>query len=472
MESDDGLILVDSGLGVEDVNEPRRLGSLFNAMVRPRLDVAETALRQVADMGFRPSDVRHIVPTHLDLDHAGGICDFPDAAVHVFADELRAASHRSTFGDRNRYRKAQIASVKKWAAVEQEGETWFGFSAVRAIPGTRDEVLLVPLPGHSRGHCGVAVRRADDWLLHCGDAYFHHSEIEPDGGAAPKGVRFFESMVQFDGAQRRANQARLRELARLALGKVTLICSHGMADFRRDEERGAGSSTGPAGCSSTSAGRRVARGGASGSAKRRSGIAAIGRSRSGSRRASMNQSTPVVLPLNALTAPRRVFSSTRRTWEARVGRVARRRFGRTCAFMSKSVSRARASSRLRGWLAKLWAKMTITPSWVARAPASLTSRIATSFGRLGEPRASNRSSTALATLLTFWPPGPEERTKVSTISVSSMTRSPAFMARLETRKCEERRASRDARLSTGYGGEAMRAAREALRPLDGFAWFS
>ena len=190
IEGDDGLILVDSGLGVEDVNEPRRLGFLFNAMVRPRLDVAETALRQVVDLGYRPSDVRHIVPTHLDLDHAGGICDFPDAAVHVFADELRAASHRSTLGERNRYRAAQIASVKKWAAVEEEGETWFGFSAVRAIPGTRDEVLLVPLPGHSRGHCGVAVRRADDWLLHCGDAYFHHAEVEPHFGARPRACVF------------------------------------------------------------------------------------------------------------------------------------------------------------------------------------------------------------------------------------------------------------------------------------------
>ena len=119
---------------------------LFNAAVRPRLDVAETALRQVVDLGFRPSDVRHIVPTHLDLDHAGGICDFPDAAVHVFAAELRAASQRSTLSERNRYRAVQIAEVKKWAAVEEEGETWFGFSAVRAIPGTRDEVLLVPLP--------------------------------------------------------------------------------------------------------------------------------------------------------------------------------------------------------------------------------------------------------------------------------------------------------------------------------------
>jgi glyoxylase-like metal-dependent hydrolase (beta-lactamase superfamily II) len=231
IEGHDGLILVDAGLGVEDVNEPRRLGFLFNAMARPRLDVAETALRQVADLGYRPSDVRHIVPTHLDLDHAGGIGDFPDAAVHVFAAELRAASLRSSLTERSRYRAVQIAEVKKWAAVEEEGESWFGFSAVRAIPGTRGEVLLVPLPGHSRGHCGVAVRRADDWLLHCGDAYFHHSEVEPEGDAAPKGVRFFESLVEFDGAQRRANQARLRELARLAAGEVKLICSHDPSDF-------------------------------------------------------------------------------------------------------------------------------------------------------------------------------------------------------------------------------------------------
>src|SRR6202020_2717052 len=110
IESEDGLVLVDSGLGVEDVNEPRRLGFLFNAMVRPRLDVAETALRQVVDLGYRPSDVRHIVPTHLDLDPAGGLSDFPDAAVHVFAAELRAASHRASLMERSRYRAVQIAS--------------------------------------------------------------------------------------------------------------------------------------------------------------------------------------------------------------------------------------------------------------------------------------------------------------------------------------------------------------------------
>jgi hypothetical protein len=37
--------------------------------------------------------------------------------------------------------------------------------------------------------------------------------------------------MQFDGAQRRANQERLREFARTATGEVQLICSHDPSDF-------------------------------------------------------------------------------------------------------------------------------------------------------------------------------------------------------------------------------------------------
>jgi hypothetical protein len=48
IESEDGLILVDTGIGVEDVADARRLGFMFCVATRPRLEVSETALRQVA----------------------------------------------------------------------------------------------------------------------------------------------------------------------------------------------------------------------------------------------------------------------------------------------------------------------------------------------------------------------------------------------------------------------------------------
>ena len=212
--------------------------SSFNAMVRPlarrRGDGAQASQRIWRLPPERCSPHRAELhprsrPRWWDLrfSRRRGLTSSPPS----FASGLRIG-RRLASG--NRYRAAQIASVEeKWAAVEEEGETWFGFSAVRPMPGTRDEVL----PGAaSRSYArGIAAsrsgRRDNDWLLHCGDAYFHHSEVEPDGGAAPKGLRWFESLMDFDGAQRRANQVRLRELARLALGEVKLICSHDIADF-------------------------------------------------------------------------------------------------------------------------------------------------------------------------------------------------------------------------------------------------
>ena len=93
IEGNDGLVLVDTGLGTEDVADPRRrLGSMFVGVTRPRLDPGQTALAHVERLGFRREDVRHIIPTHLDLDHVGGLSDFPAASVHVFAPELRAAT--------------------------------------------------------------------------------------------------------------------------------------------------------------------------------------------------------------------------------------------------------------------------------------------------------------------------------------------------------------------------------------------
>src|SRR5690606_24006187 len=49
----DGLVLVDTGLGLEDVRSPlRRLGPGFLAMSRPRLREDDTAARQVERLGF------------------------------------------------------------------------------------------------------------------------------------------------------------------------------------------------------------------------------------------------------------------------------------------------------------------------------------------------------------------------------------------------------------------------------------
>lgn len=122
----------------------------------------------------------------------------------------------------------------------------------------------------------------------------------------------------------------------------------------------------------------------------------------------------------ALIVERLSLETSLRSFEALVGLVGRRVWGRTAASRIISSRRSSASSRLRFWLRCACATITMTPSWVSRLPASFISRIATSLGSDGERRASKRSCTALDTLLTFCPPGPEARTKLSSISLSSI----------------------------------------------------
>ncbi len=209
-----GLVLVDTGFGLGDVADPKRLGFGFETLTRPRLDADETALRQIERLGFSRRDVRHILVTHLDLDHAGGLPDFPEAKVHIFEKELDAVLARTTLKEKNRYRPAHFAHGPDWVRYPTRGERWFGFESVRDLEGLPPEILLIPTIGHTRGHVAVAVQSARGWLLHAGDAYFSASEMDPVKPSCPAPLAIFQRIIAMDDVARVRNQERLRIVAR------------------------------------------------------------------------------------------------------------------------------------------------------------------------------------------------------------------------------------------------------------------
>ncbi|MEI5673388.1 MULTISPECIES: MBL fold metallo-hydrolase [Nocardioides] len=227
VERPDGLLLVDTGFGTGDLADPRRLGQPFRAILRPVLDPAETAIAQLRRLGHDPADVTDVVLTHLDLDHAGGIGDFPFARVHVHAAELDAALH-PTLKERGRYRSPQWAHGPRWVRHHTAGDSWLGLESVTVLG---DDVLLVPLAGHSRGHSAVAVARpGGGWLLHAGDAYFAAGEKETPR-TCPPGLRLFQSLTQADSHLRHSNQERLRELYAAHRDDVTVFSAHDPAEY-------------------------------------------------------------------------------------------------------------------------------------------------------------------------------------------------------------------------------------------------
>ena len=228
IEGRDGLTLVDTGLGTAQVNG--MVHGHLKALMRPKLSLKETALAQVQALGFTASDVRNIVLTHLDFDHAGALADFPDATVHVHAPELAAAQTPATLIEKQRYEARLWAHGPKWHAHRTDGERWNGFESVRALGEGSDEILLVPLAGHTRGHTGVAARDGKGWRLHCGDAYFFHTEVESPAHCPP-GLNVFQSVLAVNNATRKYNQQRLAALN--ALGGITLNSAHCPHEYDR-----------------------------------------------------------------------------------------------------------------------------------------------------------------------------------------------------------------------------------------------
>ncbi|WP_069161300.1 MBL fold metallo-hydrolase [Nocardia altamirensis] len=225
-----GLVLVETGMGLDDVRDPEgTLGAEWVAMAQPVLAEAETAIRQIERLGYAPADVRHILLTHLDVDHCGGLPDFPQAEVHVLAAELAAARAEAPT---RRYRDAHWAHGPRWVTYTPDGgDDWFGFAST-PVQGLSDDFRLIPLGGHTAGHTGVAVREGDHWLLHCGDAYYYHRELATDHHPHPI-LDMVQTSSEVHHDLRVGTQARLRELVRDHADEVSVFSAHDPWEFAR-----------------------------------------------------------------------------------------------------------------------------------------------------------------------------------------------------------------------------------------------
>lgn len=224
IEIDNGLVLVDSGFGTDDCAAPKRAGPSRH-MLRATFSLEETVSHQLDQLGYARNDVRHIVITHLDLDHAGGLSDFPAAQVHVTSAEALGAIKAPSRRERVRYRSAQWAHGPNIVEHDPQGEKWRGFAVAKELAEISPGIALVSLPGHTRGHACVAVDAGHRWVLHAGDAFYHHGTI--DGRTpVPRALTTMESLFAFDRKAVLDNHARLAELYQRRDPDLLIVCAH------------------------------------------------------------------------------------------------------------------------------------------------------------------------------------------------------------------------------------------------------
>ena len=154
-----------------------RIGRLVN---RVRMTPDQALHPQLRARGVEPRDVRVIVMTHLHLDHASGVSEFPDATFVVDGREWEAAT--APRGLPRGYYHSHFDHAFDWrtldyGAAEVDSFATFG----QAIDLFGDgSVRVLSTPGHSFGHQSVLLRLGDREALLAGDAAYSRRTIEED----------------------------------------------------------------------------------------------------------------------------------------------------------------------------------------------------------------------------------------------------------------------------------------------------
>ncbi len=201
IERPDGLVLVDAGWSrftcAWPERDPGRATSFFLGLdVKPEDAVAS----QLISLGYAPGDVRHVVATHLHIDHAGGAVDFPSATVHCSAREWEALP-RGALGGYD-LRTLDLPRVEKHAL---HGPPALGFGASEDLFGD-GTVLLLDARGHTRGSTAVAVKLSEGWCVHAGDAAMFADDFHDDASKPPS---LYMRALSWSVAAQRETYARL-----------------------------------------------------------------------------------------------------------------------------------------------------------------------------------------------------------------------------------------------------------------------
>lgn len=223
LEDECGLALIDTGIGLLDVRNPvERLGQELIDLAGFQFNEADTAIRRIENLGLQPDQLRHIVLTHCDPDHAGGLADFPNAQIHIGKEEITHA-----LSGHWRYVAKLFEHNPRWKPYDSQDRTWFGLKARTVELGFSSEVLLIPLFGHTLGHCGVAIQQGDRWLLHVGDAYYLQAELPEEEHP----VSQFAAQRADNNEWRKASLAHLRRLDRDHGDEIEMIGYHDLTEL-------------------------------------------------------------------------------------------------------------------------------------------------------------------------------------------------------------------------------------------------
>jgi N-acyl homoserine lactone hydrolase len=174
-----GPILIDTGLHPSVAVNPRQnLGRLAGRPFRElKMEPEQAVSAQLRAKGIPAREVKVVVMTHLHLDHASAISEFPEATFIVSTAEWDAATGH---GPLHGYVRRQFDHAFDYRLLDFESpetESFSGFARSFDLFGD-GSVRCVYTPGHSLGHLSVVLRLRAREVLVAADAIYLRRSLD------------------------------------------------------------------------------------------------------------------------------------------------------------------------------------------------------------------------------------------------------------------------------------------------------
>jgi N-acyl homoserine lactone hydrolase len=170
-----GPILIDTGMHSSVAVDPQqnlgRVGArAFGGMKMEQSDALAAQLRE--RFGIDHSDVKLVAMTHLHIDHASAMSDFPEATFVFTKREWEAATEPR--GWQHGYRQQQFDHAFDYRLLDFEAPDVDSYATFgRSLDLLGDgSIRAVYTPGHTHGHMSLVLRLRDREALVAGDAIF------------------------------------------------------------------------------------------------------------------------------------------------------------------------------------------------------------------------------------------------------------------------------------------------------------
>jgi glyoxylase-like metal-dependent hydrolase (beta-lactamase superfamily II) len=169
VKSPHGLAVIETGLGNKLTEKQRKI-----FRIREDWDIPGS----LSSLGVGRDDITHVILTHCDFDHAGGVVMTNERGEHELT--FPRAEHivqRAEWEDA--MAPNQRASHTYWPQNFEELKTSDNLRLVEGEYAVFPGVFLIPTGGHTRGHQIVRIASGGDTAIHMADLLPTHIHFNP-----------------------------------------------------------------------------------------------------------------------------------------------------------------------------------------------------------------------------------------------------------------------------------------------------